>query len=61
MKPRGVACAAQECPMSDVAAQTLDAALDEPRTAPKPAKLSGAERKARARTAMLEGPIVSTW
>ncbi|HTE38100.1 MAG TPA: MATE family efflux transporter [Reyranella sp.] len=46
--------------MSDIAAQTLDATLDEPQAASTPAKLSGAERKARARTAMLEGPIVST-
>src|SRR6478736_5608945 len=46
--------------MSDVTAQTLDAALGDAQPKPKPARLSGAERKARARSAMLEGPIVST-
>ena len=47
--------------MSDIAAQTLDAALDKPRAGSRPAKLSGpSARRRRARTAMLEGPIVST-
>jgi putative MATE family efflux protein len=45
-----------EYPMSDVAAAATPA--DVPPTAPK--SLSGAERKARARAAMLHGPIVST-
>src|SRR5690349_17769941 len=60
MKPRGSVCAAQECLMSTIAAQTLDAEFDKRRATPRPAELSGAERKARARIAMLEGPIVST-
>src|ERR1700759_1711684 len=49
--------------MSDVAAaQTVDMSSDVASEAPpvSQARLSGAERKARARTAMLEGPIVST-
>ena len=47
--------------MSDIAAQTpRRRARTRPRAAPRPARLTGAERKARARTAMLEGPIVST-
>jgi putative MATE family efflux protein len=44
--------------MSDVAAAAPEIELSE--TASRPAPLTGAERKARARTAMLEGPIVAT-
>ena len=43
--------------MSDTAAATAAATIAMP--TPKP-RLSGAERKARAREAMLHGPIVST-
>src|ERR1700674_42961 len=45
--------------MSDVAARAQDVEVEE---GPEigPIRLSGAERKARAREAMLNGPIVST-
>jgi putative MATE family efflux protein len=46
--------------MSDIAARSADDVPGAPLTAQAKARLSGAERKARAREAMLHGPIVST-